>query len=42
MNCTINEYLTQAWNGGTFRNEPTQEVIDEFVEYTGIDKHIAL
>ena len=42
MNCTIDEYLTQAWNGGTFRSEPTQEVIDEFVQYTGIDKQIAL
>lgn len=42
MNCTLNEYLTQAWNGGTFRDEPTQEVLDEFAEYTGIDKQIAL
>lgn len=42
FNCTLQEYLTQAWNGGTFRNEPTQEVIDEFVKYTGIDKQIAL
>lgn len=37
MNCTIDEYLTQAWNGGTFRDEPTDEVIQEFAEYTGID-----
>lgn len=42
MNCTIEEYLTQAWNGGVFRSDPIQEVIDEFVEYTGIDKQIAL
>lgn len=42
MNCTLEEYLTQAWNGGVFRSEPTQEVIDEFVEHTGIDKQIAL
>ena len=41
MNCTIDEYFTQAWNGGVFRSEPTQEVIDEFVRYTGIDKQIA-
>ena len=40
MNCTIDEYLTQAWNGGTFRDEPTQEVVDEFCEYTGIDKSV--
>lgn len=37
MNCTIDEYLTQAWNGGTFRDEPTQEVIDEFARYNGLD-----
>lgn len=37
MNCTIEEYLTQAWNGGTFRDEPTDEVVQEFAEYTGID-----
>lgn len=37
MNCTIDEYLTQAWNGGTFRDEPTQEVIDEFAEYNGLE-----
>lgn len=40
MNCTINEYITQAWNGGMFRDEPTKEVLDEFAEYTGIDKSI--
>ena len=40
MNCTIDEYLTQAWNGGTFRDEPTDEVIQEFAEYTGIDKSV--
>ena len=42
FNCTLQEYLTQAWNGGIFRDEPTQKVIDEFVKYTGIDKQIAL
>lgn len=36
MNCTIEEYLTQAWNGGTFRDEPTQEVINEFAKYNGL------
>lgn len=40
MNCTLQEYLTQAWNGGTFRDEPTQEVFDEFSEYMGIDRSI--
>jgi len=42
MNCTIEEYLTQAWNGGVFRDSPTQEVIDEFCEYTGIDTNVAI
>lgn len=37
MNCTIDEYLTQAWNGGTFRDEPTEEVIQEFAEYNGLN-----
>lgn len=37
MNCTIEEYLTQAWNGGTFRDEPTDEVIQEFAEYNGLN-----
>lgn len=37
MNCTINEYLTQAWNGGTFRDEPTDAVIQEFAEYNGLN-----
>lgn len=37
MNCTIGEYLTQAWNSGTFRDEPTQEVVDEFARYNGLD-----
>lgn len=37
MNCTINEYLTQAWNGGTFRDEPTDEVIQEFAKYNGLN-----
>ena len=37
MNCTIDEYLTQAWNGGTFRDKPTDEVIQEFAEYNGLN-----
>lgn len=41
MNCTLKEYLTQAWSGGVFRDEPTQEVINEFCEYTGISPDIA-
>ena len=41
MNCTLKEYLTQAWSGGVFRDEPTQEVIDEFCEYTRISPDVA-
>ena len=37
MNCTLEEYLNQAWNGGTFRAEPTKEVIEEFARYNGLD-----
>lgn len=37
MNCTIKEYIQSAWNGGTYRDEPTQEVIDEFAEYNGLN-----
>lgn len=37
MNCTVEEYINQAWNGGTFRQEPTQAVIEEFAEYSGLD-----
>lgn len=36
MNCTCNEYL-MAWNGGQVREQPTQEVIKEFMEYKGLD-----
>lgn len=42
MNCTLDEYLTQAWNGGTFRNVPTEQVINEFTMYTGIHKEVAV
>lgn len=41
MNCTIDEYLTQAWNGGTFRDEPTEEVVQEFAEYSNLDTKVA-
>lgn len=36
MNCTLDEYVMQSWNGGTFRDEPTEEVIKEFAEYNDI------
>ena len=30
MNCTLEEYIQQAWNGGVFRDKPTEEVITEY------------
>lgn len=43
MNCTIEEYVNTAWNGGTYRDEPTEEVIREFMEYNNIeDKELAM
>ena len=42
MNCTIDEYINQAWNGGVFREEPTEEVIKEYSYYTGIDEKVAI
>lgn len=40
MNCTQKEYHT-CWNGGTLREEPTQEVIEEYAERNGLDINIA-
>lgn len=42
FNCTLDEYITQAWNGGVFRDEPTQEVIDEFCKYNNLTESVAL
>mgnify|MGYP003320205593 CR=1 FL=1 len=39
MNCTIKEYTGIAWSGGTYRNEPTEEVIREFMKYEGLDDY---
>lgn len=41
MNCTVDEYVTKAWPGGVFRDEPTDEVILEYSEYSGLDPDIA-
>ena len=41
LNCTLDEYINQAWNGGVFREEPTEEVIKEYAEYSGIDESLA-
>ena len=37
MNCTIDEYVNQAWNSGVYREEPTKEVVEEFARYNGLD-----
>ena len=42
-NCTLEEYKQSAWNGGRFRDNPTEKVIDEFMEYKNIsDRSIAM
>lgn len=41
MNCTLEEYITQAWNGGVFREEPTDEAIKEYAKYSGLNEKVA-
>lgn len=41
MNCTIDEYVNICWNGGVYRNEPTEEVIKEYAEYNDLDINVA-
>ena len=41
MNCTLEEYIQQAWNGGVFRSEPTEEVIQEYATYNDLDFDVA-
>lgn len=41
MNCTIEEYINAAWNGGTYRSKPTQEVIEEYSKYNNLDLEVA-
>lgn len=41
MNCTIQEYIDLAWNGTVFREEPTEDVIQEFADYSGIEFNVA-
>ena len=41
MNCTIEEYVTKAWTGGVYRPEPTEEVIQEYAEHSGLDVEVA-
>lgn len=41
MNCTVDEYVTKAWTGGVYRDCPTEEVVSEFSQYSGLDISIA-
>lgn len=41
MNCTKNEYKLKAWNGGVYRTEPTEEVINEFAAENDLDTNVA-
>lgn len=41
MNCTLEEYVQQAWNGGVFRSEPIEEVIQEYALHNDLDLEIA-
>ena len=38
MNCTLEEYINEAWNGGVFRDEPTIDVLEEFAKYNHLDQ----
>lgn len=37
VNCTIDEYHS-CWNGGLLRSEPTEEVIQEMMQYTKLPR----
>lgn len=41
MNCTLEEYVQKAWNGGVYRTEPTEEVVTEYATYNELDVEIA-
>jgi hypothetical protein len=43
LNCTVAEYVKDGWNGGLYRTEPTEEVVEEFMLYKGLtDYNVAL
>lgn len=43
LNCTVAEYVKDGWNGGLYRPEPTEEVVEEFMIYKGLtDYNVAL
>ena len=37
MNCTLQEFIDGAWKAGLVREEPTDEVIEDFAKHKGID-----
>jgi 3'-phosphoadenosine 5'-phosphosulfate sulfotransferase (PAPS reductase)/FAD synthetase len=41
MNCTIEEYITAAWNGGAYRSEPTEAVIKEYAKCNDLEIDVA-
>ena len=41
MNCTLEEYLKE-WSGGSIRDYPTEDVLNEFAEHQNITKDIAI
>ncbi|MEY8352479.1 phosphoadenosine phosphosulfate reductase family protein [Lachnospiraceae bacterium 54-53] len=40
MNCTSEEYKQVAWNGGMYRDAPTEKVIDEMQKHMGISDKV--
>ena len=40
MNCTEEEYLT-CWNGGVFREKPTDEVVEQFAKRNNLEVDVA-
>jgi len=40
LNCTQSEYHT-CWNGGIYRNSPTEDVIEQFSNRNGLDINVA-
>jgi 3'-phosphoadenosine 5'-phosphosulfate sulfotransferase (PAPS reductase)/FAD synthetase len=37
MNCTLQEFIDGAWKAGLVREEPTEEVIEDFAKHKEID-----
>ena len=39
INCSLNEYLKGAWRGGMVRDEVTDEIVCEFMDYKNINDY---